>query len=260
MTKDEFSLGPQRLKFQVKLTNGEIVERSKFFYTERNFESFLAGIILDLNWVFVTKLTFITLSTFIITLLISFRIFVKSRARSSNPKFRSQNYSTIVRNYILPICKKFCLISDIDAIFYPLLMSMLYLDFMPWTLGFLLVDQIGVVFSWGIRIGGTMTPANMTYFYGTFAIIMLYIPMLMSIMDSINGRHGTFSRQSVLLLLTIILQVRHFWIQTLTYGLLAGFSPFGIGWISLNIYLRYKISVLTETELENCSKIFGVNK
>ena len=139
------------------------------------------------------------------------------------------------------------LFSADDGLFYATVAFILYLAFMPWTLGYVLEKRLGVVFAWGVLMTDTWEKtcgANMTYVYGFFAVLTLLWPTLATTsqvaLKRLDG-HAIDLKLKVGMILAALAQFRHIVVQGLTYGVLAAFSPFGVGWALFGAFCANRV-------------------
>ncbi|CAG9762201.1 unnamed protein product [Ceutorhynchus assimilis] len=85
--------------------------------------------------------------------------------------------------------RKLWIMTTIDRIFWPMVLYPVYLIFGPWSIGFIVEDYLGVIFSWGIFVGGSFLPGSFTYAYGVIQIVTFQIPLTFIIINTVNRRY-----------------------------------------------------------------------
>lgn len=70
------------------------------------------------------------------------------------------------KNCLFSIIKKLWILSNVDLIFWVLVLYPVFLAFGPWSIGYLVEDHIGAIFAWGIFVNGSYLPGSFTYAYG----------------------------------------------------------------------------------------------
>jgi len=76
----------------------------------------------------------------------------------SQPKLRG--------NFLKSWTRKLWVLTTVDRVFWPVVLYPIYLVFGPWSIGYIVEDYVGVIFSWGIIIDGAFLPGSFTYAYG----------------------------------------------------------------------------------------------
>ncbi|MPC58595.1 Transmembrane protein 62 [Portunus trituberculatus] len=64
--------------------------------------------------------------------------------------------------------RKLWVLVSVDRLFWPLVVSAVYVPVGPWFVGEVIEDHIGVVFAWGIFVNRSYLPGSLTYAYGFF--------------------------------------------------------------------------------------------
>lgn len=101
------------------------------------------------------------------------------------PKLRGN----FLRNWI----RKFWIMTTIDRVFWPIVLYPVYLVFGPWSIGYIVEDYIGVIFSWGIFVDGAFLPGSFTYAYGFIQLITFQIPLTLILIHAVNVRFSQLS-------------------------------------------------------------------
>ena len=57
-------------------------------------------------------------------------------------------------------------VSADNKLFYSITIATLYISLGPWALGYILDDNLGLLFPWGLFIHGHILPADVTHLYG----------------------------------------------------------------------------------------------
>lgn len=86
--------------------------------------------------------------------------------------------------------------TTIDRLFWPMVLYPLYLVFGPWSVGYIIEDYIGVIFSWGIFVNGTFLPGAFTYVYGFIQLITFQIPLNFILINTVNHRFNELSNKN----------------------------------------------------------------
>lgn len=122
---------------------------------------------------------------------------------------------------------------------YPLLAWLVWFAFLPWCLGYVIGDEIGIIFSFGIFYRGQMHTRHEMYAEGFWSMISFVIPYLFYTSyfaerkwseKTVNPVRSVFNFLFFLLIpITFGLRVFSLYQIIWSYGNLAGFSPiFGI--------------------------------
>lgn len=89
-----------------------------------------------------------------------------------------------VRNFL----KKLWILSNIDELFYPVVLYTLYLPFGPWFAGDVIDGRIGIAFAWGTFFAGKFLPGTMSYFYGFTHVMTFNGPLLLVVANTAHYR------------------------------------------------------------------------
>ncbi|XP_077286400.1 transmembrane protein 62-like [Arctopsyche grandis] len=163
------------------------------------------------------------------------------------------------RNFFYKWLRKLWLVSNIDSIFYPLIIYEVYLIIGPWFVGEVLEGHIGAIFSWGIIVNGEFIPGLFTYVYGFIQLFLCQIPLTLVLANCADERFcehhmNKISRSSLcfkmlkqipfILIITVQMVLAYFF--WLAYGYMALFiGPLRSWSIILNIYLWHKAMTLS---------------
>lgn len=76
-------------------------------------------------------------------------------------------------NFLKSWTRKLWVLTTVDRVFWPVVLYPIYLVFGPWSIGYIVEDYVGVIFSWGIFIDGAFLPGSFTYAYGFVQVQLL---------------------------------------------------------------------------------------
>ncbi|ESO01300.1 hypothetical protein HELRODRAFT_112716, partial [Helobdella robusta] len=91
---------------------------------------------------------------------------------------RSKAVNIILRTVHIWL-QRFCLLTSVGRIYYPLLTYNLYIVVGPWFIGYVLSEHIGACFLFGIVVDGTLIYTSLTYLYGFFQLLLFNIPLML---------------------------------------------------------------------------------
>lgn len=80
--------------------------------------------------------------------------------------------------YPRSLFRRFWLLSTVDRIFLPLIGYCFYLTVGPWSIGEVIDNHMGIIFSWGIYVNGGYLPGSLTYLYGFFQLLLCQFPLI----------------------------------------------------------------------------------
>ncbi|XP_024083837.1 transmembrane protein 62-like [Cimex lectularius] len=92
--------------------------------------------------------------------------------------------SGMVKNWV----RRLWILSNIDRLFFPIVLYPLYLAVGPWSVGELIEGFTGVIFIWGIFINGTYLPGSFTYGYGFLQLFLFQGPLIIFTAYSVDKR------------------------------------------------------------------------
>ncbi|XP_064082624.1 transmembrane protein 62-like isoform X1 [Macrobrachium nipponense] len=128
--------------------------------------------------------------------------------------------------------RKLWVLVTVDRLFWPLVMTSVYLPLGPWFVGEVIEDHIGVVFAWGTFVNRSYLPGSLTYAYGFMQLLLFQFPLIFAIAHSVDFRFWSlyispvcsFSRylcRHVCLLILITIQLIAAYFFYLAYGTMA---------------------------------------
>lgn len=74
--------------------------------------------------------------------------------------------------------RRMWILSNIDSLFYPMVLYPLYISIGPWALAELLDGEYGIIFIWGIFVRNTYVPATFTYGYAFMQLFLFHGPLV----------------------------------------------------------------------------------
>lgn len=80
------------------------------------------------------------------------------------------------------------MLSTIDRLFFPLALYPIYLTIGPWAFGYIVEDNLGIIFAWGIFIRGAYLPGSFTYAYGFLQMLIFQFPLVLIIAKCVKYR------------------------------------------------------------------------
>ncbi|XP_042875483.1 transmembrane protein 62-like [Penaeus japonicus] len=86
------------------------------------------------------------------------------------------------------ILRKLWVMVSVDRLFWPLILTAIYLPLGPWFVGEVIEDHIGVVFAWGTFVNRSYLPGSLTYAYGFFQMVVFQVPLIMAVAHCIDLR------------------------------------------------------------------------
>lgn len=85
-------------------------------------------------------------------------------------------------------CKKIWMLATVDAIFYPMVLYVLYLTVGPWAFGEVIDGHFGVVFVWGVLVNGVLLPGTLNYIHGFWQLLICQFPLINIIASNVRRR------------------------------------------------------------------------
>merc|ERR1711997_659096 len=105
-------------------------------------------------------------------------------------------------------------VSQKDNLFYPLVSASLYIALGPWSLGYFLDEDLGLLFPWGLVIDGQVLPADVTHLYGLFFMFPYLFLLILAL--ALKRRRKSeennllyWLKANVIFVLVMILQLLH---------------------------------------------------
>ncbi|CAH1408269.1 unnamed protein product [Nezara viridula] len=84
--------------------------------------------------------------------------------------------------------RRIWIISNINTLFYPIVLYPLYITVGPWAVAEVLDGEYGIIFIWGIFINGTLIPESFTYSYGFLQLFLFHGPLVSFTAYSLDKR------------------------------------------------------------------------
>ncbi|XP_042216646.1 transmembrane protein 62-like isoform X2 [Homarus americanus] len=152
--------------------------------------------------------------------------------------------------------RKLWVLVSVDRLFWPIVVTAVYLPVGPWFVGEVIEGHIGVVFAWGTIVNRSYLPGSLTYAYGFFQMLVFHLPLILAVAHCIDFRFlslyvdplCSFPRYlcrhvCVLLLITMqMITAYSFWLAYGTMALLLG--PLRTWSAILGIILWYQSSTM----------------
>ncbi|KAL1489693.1 hypothetical protein ABEB36_013633 [Hypothenemus hampei] len=140
-----------------------------------------------------SNLSYIFWSFFIVTLIVYLLplILMKYFHKAITAGFFAQ--PRLKGNCIKCWTKRLWILTTVNRIFWPMVLYPLYLVFGPWSVGYIVEDYIGVIFSWGIFVDGAFLPGSFTYAYGFIQMITFQIPLTFILISTVYQRYNQLS-------------------------------------------------------------------
>ena len=203
-----------KAKIILYLNDGSKIEQeeSKFIlsYNENiGTTSALAKIVLKFNWSLVTQAIFGLCAAIIIIPFCYIR---------NNPKYFISSQWRIV--------KGIASVSIKNQLFFPINMAAVYISLGPWALGYIMDDNLGLLFPWGLFISGHILPADVTHLYAVFFMFPYLCIMILALALRRRRRKDENSiiywfKTNIIFVIVMIFQVLHCMEFYLCYGFLA---------------------------------------
>lgn len=84
--------------------------------------------------------------------------------------------------------RKLWVLVSVDRLFWPLVVSAVYVPVGPWFVGEVIEDHVGVVFAWGIFVNRSYLPGSLTYAYGFFQMLSFQFPLILAVAHCVEFR------------------------------------------------------------------------
>lgn len=84
--------------------------------------------------------------------------------------------------------RRIWIISNINTLFYPIVLYPLYITVGPWAVAEVLEGGYGIIFIWGIFINGTLIPESFAYSYGFLQLFLFHGPLVSFTAYSLDKR------------------------------------------------------------------------
>ncbi|KAG7177707.1 Transmembrane protein 62-like 2 [Homarus americanus] len=84
--------------------------------------------------------------------------------------------------------RKLWVLVSVDRLFWPIVVTAVYLPVGPWFVGEVIEGHIGVVFAWGTIVNRSYLPGSLTYAYGFFQMLVFHLPLILAVAHCIDFR------------------------------------------------------------------------
>ncbi|XP_071537020.1 transmembrane protein 62-like [Panulirus ornatus] len=165
--------------------------------------------------------------------------------------------------------RKLWVLVSVDRLFWPLIVTAVYMPVGPWFVGEVIEDHIGVVFAWGTFVNRSYLPGSLTYAYGFFQMLVFHLPLILAVAHCIDFRFWSlyvdplcsFPRylcRHVCMLLLITVQMITAYFFWLAYGTMALFlGPLRTWSAILGMILWYQASTMHRNMLRGAAEIWA---
>ncbi|TRY74657.1 hypothetical protein TCAL_00573 [Tigriopus californicus] len=267
-----FTSGIHSLKIQVLLSSGLIYERDEVFSLDGSQPQFslLARIILMNDWLPFSQIVFTLSALSVMISLVAIRLVHHVWCTQEVGRCRPAQYFICLRPCVHWLQRVWTLTS-IDALFWPLTLSVLYICVGPLTLAQVMSSAQAVIFVWGmLLLDGTYLPPDTVYIYA-FLTLVVHMAFINSAANAVHRRRVNLSRHdkdadsmlvfiwhhSGFALIALLVLVNLHSLRT-TYGTMAIFSPIGLGRLGLYVWIYcMKIPSLQNHHLREVSRVWS---
>lgn len=205
-------------------------------------------------------------------LLILASVVVLSYLRSSSyhVSMGSRSCHPITRiNFINIWLRKLTLAANMDSFYYFLALFPVYLAIGPWTVGYVIDDDIAIIFAWGtVFLDGRYLPGALTYTYGFFYLMLFHGPMILVLSHELDRRlHPKIKRSkkatglrwvyiSLFVCPLFILQASTVHSFSLSYGFISGLGPFVLWPLLICLWLFVQSKTMPETRIRRAGAMW----
>ena len=154
---------------------------------------------------------------------------------------RLRNPQSLIKKPFYHLIRGLWIVSNLNCIFYPVVVYLAWVAFGPWGIGYFLEDDIGVVFSWGLFVLNTWLPTYTTMIYSYWFMIPYWFIMMAGVTWTVARRcqdllennpsntanFCSFLCQNWWFVVVMLCQGVHCVEFYMAYGLLASFSICG---------------------------------
>ena len=276
--------GVHRLTVSVELDGGVRKDFESDFSLDGSQLRYMrwSDVILLADWLPFSAGAFAAITLGIITLLASARIlrhFLNRGHNDEDPPTTPALTRNHVLRFLLDLLRDFSVVASTDRLFKPLIWSSLYACFLPWCVGRVLGNRLAVIFVWGIILldEPAFLSSDMAFIVGGLWHITTTFPLLLVLTNAVgrarartgygpmaggapNRRQSRlFSIAKQLLrfvwtnlgfLLICFMLAHNCVVLWWMYGLVAVFSPWGIGRIWLVVLLYRRANSLKRRDFE----------
>lgn len=267
-----YQAGMHTLKIQVLLSSGLIHERDEIFSLDGSQPKFspLARIILMNDWLPFSQVLFIFSALTVMTMLTIIRLIHHMWCVREVGRCRPAQYFCCLRPFV-HLLRPVWTLTSVDALFWPLTLSVLYLCLGPLTLAQVMSSAQAFIFVWGmLLLDGTYLPPDTVYIYA-FLTLVVHVAFIHCAANAVHRRRVNLSRHtknadSMLIflwhhsgfaLITLLVLVNIHSLRT-TYGNISILSPIGLGRFCLYVWIYcMKIPSLQNHHFREVSRVWS---
>ncbi|KAG0724229.1 Transmembrane protein 62 [Chionoecetes opilio] len=85
--------------------------------------------------------------------------------------------------------RKLWILVSVDRLFWPLVVTAVYMPIGPWFVGEVIENHTGVVFAWGIFVNRSYLPGSLTYAYGFVQMLTFQLPLIFAVAHCVESRY-----------------------------------------------------------------------
>ena len=79
--------------------------------------------------------------------------------------------------------------SNLDQLFYPVVLYLCLVAFGPWGVGYFLEGEVGIVFAWGMFVNGSWLPTYTTLIYTYWFLAPYWFIMLAGVTWTVGNNY-----------------------------------------------------------------------
>lgn len=173
--------------------------------------------------------------------------------------------SSIRRHYRGTFLFNLHLLSNIDRLFWPLLAIPVWAAMGPHFIGYLVDENIGACFVWGVLIDGKFVHTGITFNVGSIFLLFVHIPEVILLTYQVRGKYKSVTTTGTTRPSKRLRLILHFMITTLqlsmgylllsAYGTLAFLSSFLYLWCAIIYsFCWYQCTTLTKADFVKFTK------
>lgn len=247
----EFESSLHTAKIVVTDSEGKTKSYTQSFSFDNEYEDFTLGAKMLLRIYFKTGV--MTIFFFIVTACVLPMVLLRFVT------YKHQD-TPIKRHYKGTLLYNLHLLSNIDRLFWVLVIIPIWMAIGPHFIGYLVDEAIGACFVWGVLIDGTFVHTGITYNVGSIFLLLVHIPTLIILSSQVGLKQRVTSREStgettgpIIMNYRVYIQIAITVLQLLmgkllfsAYGALAFFTSFPYVWcIAIYAACWYRCTNLT---------------
>lgn len=173
-----------------------------------------------------------------------------------------------LRRLLYNFQRRFWLLAATDSLFYPLMVTPIYLLLGPWAVGYFLEDHFGINFAWGLYVNGTLLHGDTASVHGVFFIAPYLYLFTFGLSFDVDRRYlqkdipksfRSYCTSHLWFVIFMCFQALHYIENYFWYGIVASLGVCGLSKIVFFYILWNRANSLSDEHFSELRSIWPIN-